>query len=116
MIKKVELSLEERQVLKKLNNEQLRLLANFKDMAEFQVIVDLANIMIDIDKNYFFRENEATMEPITLALKHAYLRGASARGVVINRLIASASSEILRREEVARKMKVESAKNVQGGK
>ncbi len=105
MIKKVTLSVEEWQVLKKLSNEQLRLLANFKDMAEFQALVDLANVMIDIDKNYFFSENEATIEPITLALKHAYLRGASARGVVINRLIASANSELKRREEVTRKMK-----------
>jgi hypothetical protein len=113
MSKKISLSVEEWQVLRKLNNQQLRLLANLKDMAEFQALVDLANIMIDLDKNYFFGENEATLEPIALALKHAYLRGASARGVVINRLIASANSEILRREEAARKMKAEAAK---GGK
>ena len=103
MIKKVTLSVEEWQVLKKLNNEQLRLLTEFKDRKEFQALVDIVNIMIDIDKNYFFSENEGNMKPMELALKHAYLRGANARGIVITRLIASASSEILRREEIAKR-------------
>lgn len=105
MKKPVVLSGEERNVLRQLNNEQLRLLVQLKDRAEFQAIIDLVNLMIDIDKNYFFRENEGAMEPVQLALKHAYRRGASARGIEITRMIQGASSEILQREEATRKMK-----------
>ncbi|MGH2613199.1 MAG: hypothetical protein ACRDFB_09170 [Rhabdochlamydiaceae bacterium] len=104
-MKQVKLSLEEWQVLRKLSNDQLRLLTTFKDRAEFQALISLSNLMIDIDKNYFFSENEAAITPNELALKHAYIRGAAGRGVQFIRIITAASQEILRREETARKAK-----------
>lgn len=102
---KVILSQQEWQVLRKLNNEQLRLLSELKDTAQFQALKDLANIMIDIDKNDFFSINEGQIDPVKLATEHAYYRGSAARLVMIDRLIISSAAEILRRAETARKMK-----------
>lgn len=105
MNKKVTLSLEESKVLRSLANDQLRVLTEFKDAKEFHVLEVLVNILIDVDKNVVFSENEAAITPTELALKHAYARGAAGRGTTLLRLIVGSASEILRREEAMRKAK-----------
>lgn len=108
--KQVQLSLSEVRVLKKLNNEQLRLLTEFKDMKQFHALLDMANAIVDINKNELFAINEASISAQELAVKHAYLRGLAAGGVTLLRLVQGASAEILRREETARRTKQEALK------
>jgi len=107
MKKPIALSGEERMMLAKLNNEQLRILAEFKDTKAFVTFAELISNMIDIDKNIFFARNEAKTDPVALACEHAYVRGAAARGVMIQRLILGSQSELKRRHDEIEKQKSE---------
>ena len=107
MKKQIALSGEERMMLAKMTNEQLRILSEFKETKAFMAFADLISNMIDIDKNIFFARNEAKTDPIALACEHAYVRGSAARGVMIQRLILGCSQELLRRKEESEKKKQE---------
>lgn len=108
--KQVILTLEEKKMLQMCSVENLRLLVQIRDSGSLQALIQLANIVIDTNKNYFFREDETKLSAETLSLKHAYLRGENAGQLRLLYLIQGASSELLRREELTKKIKAKGGK------
>ena len=105
MKKAVVLTQQERAILAKLPTEHLRLLVGIRDGGFLTSIISIVNLMIDVNKNYFFGENELNISAEKLALKHAELRGEAAGQMRLIYLIQGAASELLRREEQTKKKK-----------
>ena len=103
MTKQVKLSNEERQILSKLSNPQLLFLKRVAEDKEFQTLRDIVNVLIDVEKNIFFGENEASLTSEVLYAKHAYARGGIAKLVTLIRLLVGSSDELSVREEERKK-------------
>lgn len=99
MKKPVTLSGEEKAILLKLSNDQLRVLSQFKETAAFIALTDVINMLIDIDKNIFFSLNEGKIEPVALACEHAYVRGGIAKNITLQRIIHGCEYELRRRDK-----------------
>lgn len=98
MKKEIKLSQEERIILRKLSNPQLYFLKRIVLDKDFQTLVDIVNVLIDNEKNIFFKEDETQDEPVVLYAKHAYARGGIARLTTFLRLIVGSEKEIMERE------------------
>ena len=63
----------------------------------FGVFIDIVNLVIDQEKNIFFKKNE--IEPAKLAVLHSYSRGGIARLVNLIHIIGGAKKELERRSK-----------------
>lgn len=107
MKKTVKTSNEERIILKRLSTEQLSFLSSLRQNQDFSTFLEIIDMVIDLEKNSFFGENESMYENPVWQARHAYARGGVAKLIMITRLIAAAEEELGRREEERKKRHVQ---------
>ncbi len=95
----LKLSAQEKELLGKLPLRSLRFFKKISLDPEFKSFKEVANELIDIEKNQFFKEG-IEHEPVKLAIDHAYSRGSIAMLIRFFHLVVSASHEIAKREEM----------------
>lgn len=105
MTQKIRLSNEERGILERLSSEQIQFLNKIVSDNEFRTLKEIVNLLIDVEKNLFFKIDEAKFEPMTLYADHAYVRGGIAKLTTLLHIIAGSEHEALRREEERKKRK-----------
>ena len=94
---KVGLSAEDLNILSVLSTEHLRVLASISTSGkQVEVLVFLARLVIDREKEYSFR----LQEDEKLVTNHAYSRGKAAFGTQFIHLLGGASKELARREKI----------------
>ncbi len=96
-MKQPRLTFEEDKLVKNMSNDQLRFFMELAKHKDFVVFVDLVNLLIDYEKDYFFGDQE--FEPTKLAVDHAFSRGGVAKLTMLLRLIAASEKELLSRKK-----------------
>lgn len=91
------LTADERTLLTKLNNDELRFLSQFSEEKNYTILVKIANYFIDIEKNQFFKEIKFTNEQ--LAHEHSFARGSVAGITKFVHVIAASKQELARRSK-----------------
>lgn len=104
-MKKQVLTIEEQRMLQKLNLTQLYFLKRIKNDKDAETFKQIVNMLIDIEKNIFFGENEISRDD--LFAKHAYARGGIGKLTTLFRIIQGSEAELDRREAERKKKKDE---------
>jgi hypothetical protein len=91
------LTSDERALLEKLSNDELRFLSQFSEEKNYTILVKIANYFIDIEKNQFFKETKFTNEE--LAHEHSFARGSVAGITKFVHVIAASKQELARRDK-----------------
>lgn len=99
------LSNESRLILSKLDISQLSFLSSIKLNKDFQTFQDVVNLLIDIEKNSFFGDDESKYENPVWQARHAYARGGIAKLIMLLNIIVGAEVEMQRREQERKKRK-----------
>lgn len=97
MKKTIPLSAEERGVLEKLDTDQLQFFSKLKDDKDFPVFKDTINLLIDLEKNQFFGDDESKYQEHVWQARHAFARGGVGKLVSLLRIIYASGDELNRR-------------------
>ena len=96
-MKDIALSAEQRLLLEKLSVRQLEFFSEIAQNKNFPEFAKVINLIIDIEKNKFFGENE--YDEKRLVLDHSFSRGGAAMLVRLLRLISVSQHELEKRTE-----------------
>lgn len=96
-MKDLALSAEQKVILEKLSIRQLGFFAEIAQNKNFPEFAKVINLIIDIEKNKFFGENE--YDEKKLASDHAYSRGGVGMLIKLIRLISVSQHELEKRTE-----------------
>lgn len=96
-MKDIALSAEQKAVLEKISIRQLAFFSRISQDKDFPEFSKVINLIIDIEKNKFYGENE--YDEKKLVMDHAYSRGGAGMLVKLIRLISVAQHELEKRTE-----------------
>ena len=96
-MKEIKLSNEQRAILEKLTIRQLEFFSSISQHKNFPEFNKIINMLVDIEKEKFFGENE--YDEKRLGLDHAYSRGSIAGLIQMLRLISVSQHELEKRTE-----------------
>ncbi len=96
-MKEIKLSVEQRAILDKLTIRQLEFFSSVSQHKNFPEFSNVINLLITIEKEKFFGENE--YDEKRLVLDHAYSRGSIAGLIQMLRLISISQHELEKRTE-----------------
>lgn len=92
-------------ILEKLENTQLSFLTKIKHDKEFATFKEIINILIDVEKNSFFGDDESKYDNHVWQARHAYARGGIAKLILFMNIMVGSEMEFNRRESERKKKK-----------